>query len=279
MQVEFLTVPASGPLGRLVDKAQRLVASELQHQSRSLRAAAERALDPPRFGQALMAPAGLAVVAELKRSSPSKGALNPTLDVASRAQAYAEGGASALSVLTEASEFGGSLGDLRDARRAVPLAILRKDFLVHPLQVWESRANGASAVLLIARALGAHGLGRMLAECREARLEALVEVRSASELGWAVDSGARIVGVNARDLETLELEPDVVADVLPRIPASLCAVAESGISRRADVEQASGWGADAVLVGSALSLAADPTLAVSELTGVPRRTREESRAR
>jgi indole-3-glycerol phosphate synthase len=156
------------------------------------------------------------------------------------------------------------------ARASVALPLLRKDFHVHPLQLCEARVARASAVLLIARALGAIGLKTMLNECRALALEALVEVRSAEELLWAIDLGAACIGVNARDLESLAVQPAVLADLLPRIPASACAVAESGIAGRADVVNVATHGADAVLVGSALSRAVDAASAVRELAGVPR---------
>jgi indole-3-glycerol phosphate synthase len=216
------------------------------------------------------------VIAELKRRSPSQGPLQEDLDIGRRSREYAEGGAAALSVLTEETEFAGSLTDLALARASVPLPLLRKDFHIHPLQLYEARVAGASAALLIARALGAIGLKTMLNACRDLGLEALVEVRSSEELLWAIDLGAQCIGVNARDLETLAVDPHVVTNLLPKIPAGLCAVAESGIATRADVERVAHAGADAVLVGSALSRASDPVRTVRSLTGV---TREARRAR
>lgn len=213
------------------------------------------------------------MIAELKRRSPSKGELDSTLDATARTRAYAEGGARALSVLTEPTEFAGSLDDIAAARRAVTLPVLRKDFLVHPAQLWEARAAGASAVLLIARALGPDGLERLAGEAGQAGVEFLVEVRDEQELSWAIRVDAAMIGVNRRNLETLTMEEGVIERVLPLVPAGRLAVAESGIRERGDVEGAAVIGADAVLVGSSLSMASDAAAAVRSLTGVRRRPR------
>jgi indole-3-glycerol phosphate synthase len=238
-----------------------------------LKAAVGRAGKVPAFRASLEEGIDVGIIAEIKRRSPSQGALHENLDVGRRAREYSEGGAAALSVLTEETEFAGSLTDLALARASVPLPLLRKDFHVHPLQLYEAKVAGASAVLLIARALGAIGLKTMLNECRDLKLESLVEVRSGEELLWAIDLGAECIGVNARDLETLAVDQKVVTELLPRIPAGMCAVAESGIATRADVERVARAGADAVLVGSALSRAADPVRTVRALTGVRREGR------
>jgi indole-3-glycerol phosphate synthase len=211
------------------------------------------------------------VIAEIKRKSPSKGALDESIDAGQRARLYTEGGASALSILTEPSEFGGSLDDLRVARDATSIPLLRKDFHVHPVQLFEARAHGASAALLIMRALGPDDTRIMADAAREAGLEAVFEVRDDSELAWALDARATVIGVNRRNLETLEMEDGVVEQLIPLIPPDSYAVAESGVATRRDVERAAELGADAVLVGSSLSLAQDPKLAVSSLTGVSRR--------
>jgi len=212
----------------------------------------------------------VAVIAEVKRRSPSKGALDPLIDAGERARLYEAGGASALSILTEPAEFGGSLDDLRSARSSTNVPLLRKDFHVHPVQLFEARASGASAALLIVRALGPDDTRIMADAAREAGLDAVFEVRDDAELTWALDAGATVIGVNRRNLETLVMEDGVVEQLLPLIPRHVIAIAESGVSTRGDVERVAELGADAVLVGSALSLSADPRLAVANLTGVAR---------
>ncbi|HUO52603.1 MAG TPA: indole-3-glycerol-phosphate synthase, partial [Gemmatimonadaceae bacterium] len=189
------------------------------------------------------------------------------------AKAYASGGAAAISVLTEPRHFGGSLDDLAEARASVAVPLLRKDFVVDRTQLLEARAAGASAALLIARALEPARLADLAAEARAIGLEPLVEVRSEEELARAVACGARVIGVNQRDLETLAVDESVAARRLPLVPADAVAVSESGVRDRAGVERAAANGADAVLVGSALSAAADPAAAVHALTGVARRGR------
>ena len=261
-----------GVLSRLVAAARQRVAKSLMPLQTQLRAAAARATQQPPFQAALKEGIDVGVIAEVKRRSPSQGVLREDLDVGRRSREYEEGGAAAISVLTEDEEFGGSLADLALARAhlSASVPLLRKDFHVHPLQLYEAKVAGASATLLIARALGAIGLKTMLNEGRALGLEALVEVHSADELLWALDLGAPCIGVNARDLETLQVDPNVVTDLLPRIPAGVFAVAESGIGNRSDVERLARIGADAVLVGSALSRADNPILAVRALTGVAR---------
>jgi indole-3-glycerol phosphate synthase len=213
----------------------------------------------------------VSVIAEIKRRSPSKGALDESMDAGKRARLYREGGAAALSILTEPSEFGGSLEDLKSAREATTIPILKKDFHVHPVQLFEARAAGASAALLIVRALGPDDTGTMAHAAREAGIEAVFEVRDESELAWALDARATVIGVNRRNLETLVIEDGVVEQLIPRIPPYVFAIAESGVSTRRDVERAAELGADAVLVGSSLSLSPDPKQAVASLTGVSRR--------
>ncbi len=267
MQEAFLWTPPSGPLGRLCARAHDRV-RELDRDSLM---AASRARDAvPALPRLFTALEGwdVALIAEIKRRSPSKGALNVGMSAADRAQEYAQGGARALSVLTEPEEFGGSVTDLAEARRRTDLPIVRKDFHVDPLQVWESKAAGASALLLIARGIGADRIAEMMTAAREAGIEAVVEVRSERELSWALESGASLIGVNCRDLETLEIEPAVHERILPLIPGDCIAIAESGIASRSDVERLAALGADAILVGSSLSRAHDPIATVAALTGV-----------
>jgi indole-3-glycerol phosphate synthase len=262
-------------LGRLCDQA-RVRARDLGIRSRELHDRARDREAAPSLDSALRAITDMAVIAELKRQSPSRGVLRGEMNIVDRARSYAEGGASALSVLTEPHAFGGSNQDLVAIREAVPLPVLKKDFHVEPLQLWEARALEASAALLIARALGPDGLRRMMDAAQEAAIEPVVEVRDEWELEWAVEAGASLVGVNRRNLETLAMEDDVPRRLLPRIPPACLAISESGIASRADVEEAATLGADAVLVGSSLSVADEAAASVEQLCGVARRPREEA---
>jgi indole-3-glycerol phosphate synthase len=212
----------------------------------------------------------VAVIAEVKRRSPSKGALDDSIDAPRRARQYHDGGARAISVLTEPSEFGGAIEDLEAIRRLVACPLIRKDFHVRPVQLFEARAFGASAALLIVRALGPDDTRIMADAARQAGIEPVFEVRDETELAYAVEAGAIVIGVNKRNLETLQMERDVVTRLIPMIPTTCLAIAESGIGSRRDVEEAARLGADAVLVGSSLSLAKDPQQAVATLTGVAR---------
>jgi indole-3-glycerol phosphate synthase len=208
-----------------------------------------------------------AVIAEVKRASPSAGPIAEA-DAAARARAYEAGGAAAISVLTEPRHFAGSLADLRAVHLAVSAPVLRKDFLVHPDQVIEARAAGADAVLLIAAALSRAELAAMLRTASDLGLGALVEVHTEPELEAALEVGAEVIGVNARDLETLEVDPERALGLLARVPPDRIAVAESGIGTRAQVERAVAAGARAVLVGEALMRAEDPGALLRELAGV-----------
>ncbi|CAN5591373.1 indole-3-glycerol phosphate synthase TrpC [soil metagenome] len=232
------------------------------------REAADRAPGPP-FAAALRG-GTVAVVAEIKRRSPSRGDLNTTLPAGDRAAAYVRGGAAAVSVLTEPSRFGGSPEDLAEVVEAARVPVLRKDFIVHEIQVLESRAMGASAVLLIARALEPSTLDVLVRAARAHAIEPLVEVRDRDELARAVSCGATAIGINARDLETLVVDEELPRELLGDVPRELLAIAESGIRDRAAVAALARAGADAVLVGSALSVARDAEQAVRELAGVAR---------
>jgi indole-3-glycerol phosphate synthase len=206
------------------------------------------------------------VLAEVKRASPSAGRIGET-DAAQRARGYERAGAAAISVLTEPEHFDGSLADLRAVHLAVRVPVLRKDFLVHPSQVIESRVHGADAVLLIAAALSGPELKAMLAAAGDLGLGALVEAHSAADLDRALATDAEVVGVNARDLETLEVDRGRALELLARVPPDRVAVFESGIGSRADVEDAVRAGAKAVLVGEALMRAEDPEAALRDLRG------------
>jgi indole-3-glycerol phosphate synthase len=212
----------------------------------------------------------VAVIAEVKRRSPSKGWIKAGLGAVEQARAYHAGGAAAISILTEPNHFDGSTADLEIVGSEVHIPLLKKDFHVDAIQLLEARAAGASAVLLIARALPQGDLVRLMADADRLLLDALVEVRDRVELQRALDAGATIVGINNRNLETLEIDPRTSEVLLPLIPTGVIAIAESGVSSRQDVERVAAVGADAVLVGSALSAAGDPTEAVRGLAGVPR---------
>jgi indole-3-glycerol phosphate synthase len=226
----------------------------------------------PAFAAALRGPT-VRVIAELKRRSPSKGAINEGLDAPSRAAEYARGGAAALSILTEPTRFGGSLDDLTSVRPAVTVPLLRKDFITHEVQLLEARAAGASAVLLIARALAPDRLATLAVAARRRGLECLVEIRSETELALALAVPGAVIGVNNRDLETLAIDDAIGLRLLPLIPPDRIAVYESGVRSVAEVERAAAAGADAVLVGSVLSAAADGAAAVRALVHVERRAR------
>ncbi len=208
---------------------------------------------------------GLSLLAEVKRASPSKGALSDIPDPAALATAYAAGGATAVSVLTEQRRFGGSLGDLDAVRAAVSVPVLRKDFLVTDYQLWESRAHGADLVLLIVAALDDETLGRMLGRAGELGMTALVEVHDEDETQRALDLGTTVIGVNARDLRTLEVRPETFSRLRPLIPDSCVTVAESGISGPRDAADYAAQGADAVLVGEALVRTGDPRAAAAAI--------------
>jgi len=244
-------------------------AARLAGRSAELERLAAAALAPPSLAGALRR-AEVALIAEVKRRSPSKGSIAPDLDAVTQARAYVAGGAAAISVLTEPAHFSGSLEDLDAVRAALTVPALKKDFHVRPIQLVEARASGASAALLIARALDPDRLRQMMETGRELGLELLVEIRDEAELDRALEVGATMIGVNNRDLETLVIDPSTAERLVPRIPAEIVAIAESGVKSRADVERYAQRGADAVLVGSSISAAADPTAATRSLAAVPR---------
>jgi indole-3-glycerol phosphate synthase len=222
---------------------------------------------PPRdFTGSLESAGSPAVIAEVKRASPSAGAIRDA-DPAGQARTYEDAGAAAISVLTEPRHFDGSVLDLQAARRAVGLPILRKDFLIHPSQVIESRAVGADAVLLIPAAVTDPELKALLASAADLGLAALVEVSGEEDLSRALDTDAELIGVNARDLESLEVDLDRALALLRRIPDDRFAVAESGLSTREQVERAVDAGARALLIGEALMRADDPAAKLRELRG------------
>jgi len=233
---------------------------------------ASAAPPPRRFGRALGDSAssrGLAVIAEIKRRSPSRGDLAPDLDPSTAAVAYAAGGAACLSVLTDRQFFGGSADDLVAARRAVDLPVLRKDFTVAPADLCDARLMGADAVLLIAAVLTQGELVSLAALAGDLGLDALVEVHDEVELARALDAGARLVGVNQRDLVTFEVDPDRAGKLAASIPADVVAVAESGVAGPVDAARLAAAGYQAVLVGEHLLRSADRVTAVAGLSGHP----------
>jgi indole-3-glycerol phosphate synthase len=227
----------------------------------------------PSLERAVRGAADVSILAEVKRRSPSKGIIAASLGAVEQSRAYGAGGAIGVSILTEPVHFGGSNDDLLAVRVETQLPVLKKDFHVRPIQLVEARALGASAALLIVRALSPERLVEMMEAGRALGLELLVEVRDQRELERALDAGATMIGVNNRDLETLEIDPTTAERIIPLMPRTVTAIAESGVKSRADVERYAAIGADAVLVGSSLSAATDPAAATRALTGVPRRRR------
>jgi indole-3-glycerol phosphate synthase len=217
------------------------------------------------FAAALARPGGLHVIAEHKRRSPSRGVLREDLAPADVARGYERAGAAAISVLTDGPAFGGSLLHLEEARAATALPVLRKDFVVDPWQVWEARASGADALLLIVAALPDPDLRGLLAVAGKAGIDALVEAHDRAELERALAAGARLVGVNNRDLRTLEVSLETSLALAPAIPDDVTAVAESGIRTGEDVRRLRDAGYDAFLVGERLMSAPDPGAALARL--------------
>jgi indole-3-glycerol phosphate synthase len=227
-----------------------------------------KAASPVRdFTAAISRPAGLNVLAELKPASPSRGVLRDPFDAVALGQTLEAAGAAALSVLTEPEFFSGSLKNLRDARDRTKLPVLRKDFIFDPWQVWEARANDADSFLLIVAALGDTALKELLALGRELKMEALVEVHTSAELDRALAAGAKIVGVNNRDLRTLDVRVETSFELIERIPDECIAVSESGLRKHEDLVRLRAAGFDAFLIGEQLMLAADPGAALAELLG------------
>ena len=209
----------------------------------------------------------MSVIAEVKRSSPSKGALAPITDPAGLAAQYEEAGAHVVSVLTEQRRFGGSLADLDAVRKAIELPILRKDFMVDEYQFYEARAHGADVVLLIVAALSKNQLEDYFHLSTELGMRSLIEVHTNDELERALEISPEIIGVNSRNLKTLEVDARAFAELIPQIPSNIARVAESGISTREEVVFAQECGATAILVGEALVRSESPSVAINQLLG------------
>ncbi len=243
---DLATRQASVPLSALQERASRLPNARDGH-------------------AVLRAEGGIKVIAEVKRASPSKGALAPIADPAALAREYERGGASVVSVLTEQRRFGGSLSDLVAVASAVDVPVLRKDFVISSYQVWEARAHGADLILLIVAALDQQALVSLLERSNSLGMTALVECHDESEVLRALDAGARVVGVNARNLHTLEVDRGAFARLAPLMPDNVVRVAESGVRGPHDVLEYARAGATAVLVGEALVTGDDPRTAVANL--------------
>jgi indole-3-glycerol phosphate synthase len=241
----------------LVQRKRAVPLSELAPQGRPVR---------PSFREALARP-GLSIIAEHKRSSPSAGPIRPGSNVGEIARAYEEGGAAAMSVLTEEHRFGGSLEDLREAAASCALPLLRKDFIVDSYQLHEASAAGASAVLLIVAALEAEELSELHDAARELSLDVLVEVHDAAELEVAARAAAELIGVNNRDLRDFSVDPQRTYALLDAMPAGALVVAESGISTAEELARLSAAGVAAALIGERLMRAPDPAGALRELRG------------
>jgi indole-3-glycerol phosphate synthase len=219
------------------------------------------------FAEALAGRAGVSIIAEHKRRSPSKGVISEGRSVAEIVSAYERGGAAALSILTEGPHFGGSLDDLREAREASTLPILRKDFIVDTYQVFESAAAGADAILLIVAALDTKSLDRLMRDALALDLDVLVEVHDEPELDTALEIDADVIGINNRNLGDFSVDLDRTFELLSNIPAGKTVVAESGFSTREQLDELERVGVDAALIGERLMRAEDPEAACRELTG------------
>jgi len=248
-------------------KFTELAARRASRSEADLRAACRDVAPANDFAAALRPPPGrrVSLIAEVKKASPSQGVLNANLDPAAQASIYASAGAAAISVLTDEKYFRGSLGDLVAVRAAVKVSVLRKEFIVDEYQLWESRAAGADAVLLIAAALEMKRLVDLLDAAKGIGLGTLVEAHTADELERALRCGAPVIGVNNRDLQTLRTSVETSLRLLPLIPSGPVAVSESGIFTGDDVERVVAAGAHAVLVGEALVRAQDVAGKVREL--------------
>jgi len=259
--------------GTVLDRILEARRAEVEHRKHVLPETALRygaaAASPLRDFAGALSRDGLNIIAELKPASPSRGIIREPFDAVALGQSLAAAGAAALSVLTEAEFFRGSLKNMRDARKATQIPALRKDFIFDSWQVWESRANDADSFLLIVAVLGDGPLRDLIALARELRMEPLVEVHTAQELDRALALDARIVGVNNRDLKTLEVQPQLSFDLVARIPDDCIAVSESGLRTHDELQKLKAAGFDAFLIGEHLMFADDPGAALSALLAAP----------
>ena len=260
---------ASFNTGTVLDRILESRRAEVDHRKRVLPETAlkygAKAAEPVRDFAAALSRDGLNVIAELKPASPSRGVIREPFDAPGLAKMLEAAGAAALSVLTECEFFGGSLKNLRDARKQVALPALRKDFIFDPWQVWEARANDADSFLLIVAALEGQLLSDLIALGRELKMEPVVEVHTKAELERALAASAQIIGVNNRDLKTLGVRLETSFELIEQIPEECIAIAESGLRKHADLTELRRAGFDAFLIGEHLMLAADPAAALFHL--------------
>ncbi len=256
----------------LATKAEELTAARARYSLTEVTVAALRAAPARDFARALQTPppgASLACIAEVKKASPSKGVIRSDFEPVRIARQYAAAGAAAISVLTDVQYFQGSLDYLVQIRAAVDIPVLRKDFIIDEYQIYEARAAGADAILLIVAAIPDAGRLRAYRElAEELGMAALVEVHSAPELALAVAGGAGIIGINNRDLRTFTVSLDVTVSLAPSAPPEAILVAESGVATRSDCDRLAAAGARAVLVGESLVRRDDPGLALRDLLGI-----------
>jgi indole-3-glycerol phosphate synthase len=265
---------ASSNTGTVLDRILESRRAEVDHRKRVLPETAlkygVKAASPVRDFAAAVSRDGINIISELKPASPSRGIIRDPFDAPALAKSLASAGATALSVLTEGEFFRGSLKNLRDARKEVSLPVLRKDFIFDPWQVWETRANDADSFLLIVAALDDALLRDLIALGRELRMEPLVEVHTRGELDRALSAGAPILGINNRDLKTLNVRLETSFDLIEHIPDGCLAVAESGLCTHADLRDLRSAGFDAFLIGEHLMQAPDPAAALFQLLTPPR---------
>lgn len=264
--------PPPDILERIVETKRKEVLA-LGRRLPELRVAAESAEPARDFAAALRVPGSVAVIAEVKRRSPGAGPIRPDLDAVDLARSYQAGGAAALSVLTDRDYFGGSIEELAAVRRSVEIPVLRKDFVIDDAQVYEARAAGADAVLLIVRILDDAALGRLLELASELGMAALIEAHDADEVERGLAVGARVLGVNNRNLRTFRTDLAMTLGLLDRVPAEVVLVSESGIHTPDDVLLLGRGGVDAVLVGESLLRQDRPGDGVAALAGQPRASR------
>jgi indole-3-glycerol phosphate synthase len=257
------------PTGTVLDRILEARRAEVEHRKQVLPETALKygvaAATPLRDFSVVLTSPGLNVIAELKTASPSRGVIREPFDPVALATSLESAGAAALSVLTEGQFFRGTLKNLRDARKSIQLPVLRKDFIFDPWQVWETRANDADSYLLIVAALSDSQLSQLIALGRELKMEPLVEVHTPGELDRALSAGAKIIGVNNRNLRTLEVDVHASDELIAKMPAEVVAVSESGLRTAADVLRLRSLGYRAFLIGERLMTAAEPGLALKEL--------------
>jgi indole-3-glycerol phosphate synthase len=253
-------------LTRIIEaKKERLQVSRMRVPEAIVKRMAETAKPAPSFREALSKSGRVRIIAEVKKASPSKGVLRENLDPAQLARIYSQAGASAISVVTEEDFFQGDLGWVSRIRSASELPVLRKDFLWEPFQIYETRAAGASAVLLIVAMLDARELKELIGLSQELKMDALVEVHDEMELSEALEAGASIIGVNNRDLKTFDVALETALRLSKLIPGDRLFIVESGIHTKSDVDMLLNAGADAFLIGEHLLTSADPAAAMRGL--------------